>query len=225
VVPWSFRNFSVHGRLAFSGVGERTFFNFNVAQVKAEAEGTTRNEAAAELGSTGTDLADSLQIIARYPAAFAIEQGKGIFRTLLGLEAGSWARLFGLPENIREGLGVVSSFLEGDPARGLARLKSVLIDPQTGPILALASIAEVLSILLYGLTALFLLRGGGKGNWGVLLLLVTVVVLVLLPGAAGQARFRTPIEPLLAILAAGGILSLLHRRNPAGPRSGDQHPV
>ncbi|MBM2844189.1 MAG: 2 protein, partial [Anaerolineales bacterium] len=224
-VPWSFRNFSVHGRFAFSGVGERTFFNFNVAQVKAEAEGTTRNEAAAELGSTGTDLADSLQIIARYPAAFAIEQGKGIFRTLLGLEAGSWARLFGLPENIREGLGVVSSFLEGDPARGLARLKSVLIDPQTGPILALASIAEVLSILLYGLTALFLLRGGGKGNWGVLLLLVTVVVLVLLPGAAGQARFRTPIEPLLAILAAGGILSLLHRRNPAGPRSGDQHPV
>ena len=73
-------------------MGERTFFNFNVAQVKAEAEGTTRDQAASELGSSGTDLADSLRIIGRYPGAFALEQGKGLFRTLLGLEAGSCAR-------------------------------------------------------------------------------------------------------------------------------------
>jgi 4-amino-4-deoxy-L-arabinose transferase-like glycosyltransferase len=220
-VPWSLRNQSVHGRFAFSGVAERTFFNFNVAQVKAEAEGISRNEAAAELGTTGTDLADSVRVIALYPTAFALEQAKGIFRTLFGLEAGSWARLFGLPENIRGGLGVVSSFLDGDPARAWARLKTVLFDTQTGPILALASVAEAFSILLYGLTALFLLRGGAKGNWGVLLLLWTAAVLVLLPGAAGQARFRTPIEPLLAVLAAGGIVFVFHPRKPEVPPSSD----
>jgi 4-amino-4-deoxy-L-arabinose transferase-like glycosyltransferase len=219
VVPWSLRNLSAHRRFAFSGVGERTFFNFNVAEVKAQAEGTTRNQAASELGTSGSDLADSLQIIARYPVPFLMEQGKGVFRTLLGLEAGSWARLFGLPEGIRGGLGVVSSILEGDSALAVSRLKSVLVNPQTGPFLALVSSAEVLSLLLYGLTAVFLLRGGAKGDWGIQLLLWTAVVLVVLPGAAGQARFRTPIEPLLAVLAAGGAASLFRRRKRTSPSS------
>jgi len=219
VLPWSLRNLSVHGTFAFSGVGERTFFNFNVAQVKAEAEGTTRDQAASELGTSGTDLADSLRIIARYPGSFALEQGKGLFRTLLGLEAGSWARLFGFPEALRGGLGVVSTFLEGDPARALSRVKSVLVDSQTGPILALASVAEALSMMLYGLTVVFLLRGGARGDWGIQLLLWTMIALVVLPGAAGQARFRIPIEPLLAILAAGGAGFLLHRTVRAGPVS------
>jgi len=211
ILPWSLRNLSVHGTLAFSGVGERTFFNFNVAQVKAEAEGTSRDQAAGELGTSASDLDDSLRIIARYPGAFALEQGKGLFRTLLGLEAGSWARLFGYPEALKSGLGVVSSILEGDPALAISRVKSVLVNPQTGPILALALVAEILTILLYALTAVLLTRGGLKGNWGAILVVWTVVVLVLLPGAAGQARFRIPIEPFLAVLAAGGGSLLLRR--------------
>jgi 4-amino-4-deoxy-L-arabinose transferase-like glycosyltransferase len=211
VLPWSLRNLSVHGTFAFSGVGERTFFNFNVAQVKAEAEGTTRDQAASELGSTGTDLADSLRIISRYPGAFALEQGKGLFRTMLGLEAGSWARLFGFPEALRGGLGVVSSFLDADPTRALSRVNNLLADPQTGPVLALASYAEALTLLLYMLTVVFMVRGGARGEVGIRLLLWTAMVLVVLPGAAGQARFRIPIEPLLAILAAGGAMSLNRR--------------
>lgn len=216
VLPWSLRNLSAHGKFAFSGVGERTFFNFNMAQVKAEAEGTTRDQAAGELGTSASDLEDSLRIIARYPRAFALEQGKGLFRTLLGLEAGSWARLLGYPEALRSGLGIVSSFLDGELALAVSRVRSVMADPQTGPILMLALVAEMLTILLYALTAVLLIRGGAKGNWGAILLIWTIVALVAVPGAAGQARFRIPIEPLLAILAAGGWTLLLRRGRDRG---------
>ena len=106
---------------------------------------------------------------------------------------------------------MVSSFLDADPTRALSRVNSLRADPQTGPVLALAAYAEALTVILYVLTVVFLLRGGAKGDVGIQLLLWTTIVLVVLPGAVGQARFRIPIEPLLAILAAGGAMSLNRR--------------
>jgi 4-amino-4-deoxy-L-arabinose transferase-like glycosyltransferase len=215
VLPWSLRNLATHGVFAFSGVGERTFFNFNVAQVKAEAEGTTRDLAASELGASGTDLADSLQIIARYPGPFALEQAKGLFRTLFGLEAGSWARLLGYPEDLRSGLGIVSTFLDGDLGLAVDRLSRVLADPKTGPIIILAAGSELLTVVVYSLAVVFFIWGRPKGNWAAVLMASSIVLLAVLPGAAGQARFRTPIEPLLVVLAASGGAVLLRRRRHA----------
>ncbi len=211
VLPWSLRNLATHGVFAFSGVGERTFFNFNIAQVKAEAEGTTRDLAASEIGSTGSDLRDTLEVITQYPGAFAAEQAKGLTRTLIGLEAGSWVRLFGLPEGLQAGLGVTSALLDGDAGLALSRLQRVLADPRTGPIIGIAVVAEAMTAALYVLAAVFLASGRPRGDWGVLLLVLTALVLVIIPGAAGQARFRVPVEPLLAVLAAAGWRVLVQR--------------
>lgn len=205
VLPWSLRNLVVNGQPTFSGVGGRTFYNFNVAQVKAEVEGTSRDVAAGELGSDGGDFTESLRLIVEHPLPFAIEQGKGVFRTLLGLEAGSWARLMALPGGIQEGLGIVSSVLNGDPRQALSRLKAVALNPSTGPILVLAGVAETMTILLYILAAAYMI-GGRKDGLGLTgLLFWSAVVLALVPAAAGQARFRIPAEPMLCILAGPGV--------------------
>jgi 4-amino-4-deoxy-L-arabinose transferase-like glycosyltransferase len=211
VLPWSLRNLATHGVFAFSGVGERTFFNFNVAQVKAEAEGITRDQAASELGTSSSNLVDSLRIITRYPGAFALEQAKGLFRTLFGLEAGSWARLLGYPEDLRSGLGIVSSLLEGDPGLAISRLVRVLANPKTGPIILLAAGSEALTVIVYGLAVVFIIWGRPKGSRAALLLASSAILLAVLPAAAGQARFRTPIEPMLVVLAAWGGGFLLRR--------------
>jgi hypothetical protein len=204
-VPWAARNSIVHGRFTFSGVAGRTFYNFNIAQVKATAEDTTRDVAASQIGASGSELRDSLNVITDYPLTFLYEQGKGIFRTTLGLEAGSWARLLGYPESLREGLGVVSTFLKGDVSGSLLKVQSLLLNPQTGPILGLAAIAEAHSLLLYTLLLVLVVYGrdrvGGIVGIG---LGLSAALLMLVPAAAGQARFRIPAEPFLAILAASG---------------------
>jgi hypothetical protein len=41
--------------------------------------------------------------------------------------------------------------------------------------------------------------------------MATVLILLLIPGAAGQARFRVPAEPYLALLAGYGWLALSYR--------------
>jgi hypothetical protein len=44
--------------------------------------------------------------------------------------------------------------------------------------------------------------------WLVLLCGITVLYFIVIPGAAGQARFRIPIEPMLASMAGFGWLYL-----------------
>ena len=204
-VPWAVRNLIVHGHLTFSGVAGRTFYNFNIAQVKATAEHTTRDVAASQIGASGSEFRDSLNVITDYPFTFLYEQAKGVFRTTLGLEAGSWARLLGYPEALRGGLGVVSTFLAGDITGSLLKVKGLLSSPETAPILGLAAVAEAHSFILYALLLVLLAYGrervGGIVGVG---LGLSVALLMLVPAAAGQARFRIPAEPFLALFAASG---------------------
>jgi len=219
-VPWAARNLIVHGQFTFSGVAGRTFYNFNIAQVKATAEHTTRDLAASQIGASGSEFRDSLNVISDYPFAFLYEQAKGVFRTALGLEAGSWARLLGYPEALRGGLGVVSTMLAGDITGSLLKVESLLSSPQTAPILVIAAVAEAHSFVLYALLIVLLAygreRAGGIVGVG---LGLSVALLMLVPAAAGQARFRIPAEPFLAFLAASGwqvLRTKLSKRKPNG---------
>ena len=220
-VPWAARNLIVHGHFTFSGVAGRTFYNFNIAQVKATAEHTTRDVAASQIGASGSEFRDSLDVISDYPFAFVYEQVKGVFRTTLGLEAGSWARLLGYPEALRGGLGVVSTLLTGDITGSLLKVRSLLSSPQTAPILGVAAVAEAHSFVLYALVIVLLVyrreRAGGIVSIG---LGLSVALLMLVPAAAGQARFRIPAEPFLAFLAASGwqiLRAKLSQRRPDTP--------
>ena len=72
-------------------------------------------------------------------------------------------------------------------------------------------VAALVVLSLVGLVVLLT-----RKKWMEVILLVLIPALLLyLPGIASNARFRAPVEPFLAILAALGldaILSLLRRR-------------
>ena len=42
-------------------------------------------------------------------------------------------------------------------------------------------------------------------RWNIIVLGLAILVLVLTPGQGGNERFRVPVQPLLAILAAYGL--------------------
>jgi hypothetical protein len=72
------------------------------------------------------------------------------------------------------------------------------------------------SILLLGFAYVGFIRRRSLSKfaeWIVLFCAVTVLGLVLVTGAAGQARFRVPAEPFLAVLAGFGFMDILGRRD------------
>ncbi len=218
VVPWQFRNLTAHGRFTLSSVGEHTFKNWIVANTLAAAEGITRNEAVAQINAGPDDFAQSLAIIRRYPTVFVTEQIKGVIRTTLAIEYGTWARVLG-GEQI-ETTGIISGlFSDG----GLAGLSALLAPGRTGRWLWAGLYAFLYDLIAYGFTIYALTQVylqtrrpapsdthrehilGRDLVVGLTVLLFTgLLYLLIIPLGAGQARFRVPADPLLAMLSGLG---------------------
>lgn len=215
VAPWVARNFVVHGEVAFSTVGAKTLVNFNLAEVLADAHGVTRNEAAAMIEDGRSPPVLALQLLRVHPVRFIKTQSFGVVRTMIGTDIGAWGNVLGWDD--WTGLGLLSALFgsQGLDVSGRS-----------------ASTWE--SSLRYGLWGLSMLHAGvflALAALGVMawpaprarlvfwLPLVTVALLALTPGASGQARFRVPMEPYLALFAGVGGARLV-----SGLRSGARQP-
>jgi 4-amino-4-deoxy-L-arabinose transferase-like glycosyltransferase len=218
VGPWSLRNLLVRGEFTFSNVSARTFYSFNVAQVLAEVEGISRDDAATRLAVGQDPQGESLALIRQYPALFVRAQVQGILRSTLGVESGVWARLLGLPIDRQGSLGVLGTLLSGDVRGASEAFAEVARQPDWAAILALSIAGLGFTLAEYGL-ALGSLFAGRRRPWLLLLLLLSVAVLLVSPGAAGQARFRIPAEPFLAVLAAMGWVGWRSRGKRDTPQS------
>jgi 4-amino-4-deoxy-L-arabinose transferase-like glycosyltransferase len=227
LTPWILRNWTLTGRPVFAEVPGNTLVRFNLAYVVAEAEGVSRNEAARRLSGTVRSLGDGLEIIQRYPAVFVRQQLRGILRTAAGVESGVWARQLGY------GLERQGSFelLAGPSGWALqqvwGRLVGYLQDPQTTLLTSLFLLGVGHTATLWILAAASLLTVFGWGRWDrqvYLAVALSVACLIVVPGAAGQARFRIPPEPMLALLAGAGLMAIVEtvrrrRANSAIPSS------
>lgn len=212
LAPWLVRNWSVTGRPVFAEVPEDTLVRFNLAYVVAEAEGISRDEAAAQLTSTVDSWEDGLAIIRRYPVVFLRQQWHGIRRSLTGVESGVWARQLGYGLERQGSLEILSSLLAGEPLRALDRLRDLLNDSQTALLTSIVLLALVHSAALYvlGLAGLIsVLQRGGVVRASYSLVSLSILFLLVVPGAAGQARFRIPAEPFLALAAGAGCSALI----------------
>jgi hypothetical protein len=208
IIPWIVRNGIMRGDFVFSRVSGMTFFSFNVAEVIASIEGLERNEASGVIGSAEDPLSSTVEIALTYPGIFIREQAKGIARTALGIESGVWGKLLGYGLEGRGSFGVISSFIQGGFQAGWEQLQDMWNITERRPQLLLGFFGMGFSLLLgifslFGIIKLTELDTLPRLILG--LLVLSIAYLIIIPGAAGQARFRIPVEPLLAILGARGI--------------------
>lgn len=218
LLPWQLRNQIIHGEFGLSPVSNATIRNWMVAEGLAEARGITRNEAAAEISTAEDPWAYSLELVRQYPGAMAIASAKGIYRTVMGFEFGTWTYLLG--GQLNPSWEFLDSLQSLDLASGWTALRSAVQNGQfVRVVITLWGLDYTLLIfLLAALGTLRLLRSQDR-TWHGLFLVLVCAYLILAPTGAGQARFRVPAAPALAILAAFGgswIWGVVTRRKAKG---------
>jgi 4-amino-4-deoxy-L-arabinose transferase-like glycosyltransferase len=202
VLPWQLRNQVAHAQFTLSEVGESTFQNWYVAKTLASAEGYSRDEASAIIAKQANPMKFSLEVIRTYPVIFIKEQARGIFRTLLGAEYGTWATVYTGDETGTT--GILSAFIDkGSASEMLFAIKSQASNPWfwAGMYALFYDIALGAAIVLGMWRVMRIYRQDLVFNLAVLVL-VALVYLLIIPGVAGESRFRVPADPILAL--AGG---------------------
>lgn len=202
VLTWQTRNVVVHGRFFLSGVGSATFSNYIVGYVLVDAMEISREEAVGLIAEAEDPIAYSFDVIRQYPMSALRVTGRGLLRTFLGTEVGLWLPLaFDLP--YRES-GLLSAVFSGDWA-GVTEAMTIRVNAAGDVIGNLLLIWGVgYSILLYGLVGRGLIElrrlksSTIRFTW--FLLAASTAYLLMVPLSNGDARFRLPAEPWLAIL-------------------------
>ena len=212
LLPWFVRNWATSGRAALADVPIDTFVRFNLAYVVAEAEGLSRDEAAARLDESIDSWGEAYQVALKYPWIFLGQQIAGIRRSVIGVESGVWARQLGYGLDRQGSFDVLSLILAGNPGQAMHRLATLFQDRRTALHAGLAVSALAYTAILYllafgGLRSV--MRNPGPGRSVYLLAAFCTIYLLVVPGAAGQARFRIPAEPFLALLAGAGLSGLI----------------
>lgn len=202
VIPWYLRNLATHGQFSFSNVGYKTMTGFNLAEAIADAEGLSRNDAVQLLPAAEGLVPLTLEVASRYPVSFAKVQILGVLRTLAGTDIGTWGIIMGWDS--WKGLGLLSGLFGGGDIFGdspLAGNRGALETTLHRAILGLSLAYSLVLLVAAGAASLLALRSrvAQPFFWFVL---VTAALLIVGPGAAGQARFRVPAEPFLALAAA-----------------------
>ena len=228
--PWVIRNGQQTGRYVVSTAAEHNLYLYNSATVVAAAEGVTVAEARdkmrhqAETRFGPLDSTDEARFwprlakvawteLRRRPALTGLIQLAGVgscflspisFAPLLahvGAPAPSEERV------LQRALGQLARGRLGSALRLVWNDRLGAMGPFALTVFVLASVF-LLGLLTAGLVGVFRFSGNGR-IW----LLAVVVYFTVLPGPVGEARFRAPIEPVLALFAASGIVALVDRRH------------
>lgn len=207
VVPWMTRNYLVRGEFTFTEQSADTFYAFNIARVLAAVEGTSRGEAAVQISQLPDPFSFTVDLLSDHPRIFLQEQAEGILRSMFGVSTGAWARVFGFPLETQGSLNIFGSFISGKLDEAYRQATALARSPDTAILLMLTILGILHSVTMYVMSLGLLLDG--QQNWMALSLVIgTVMILLLTPGAVGQARFRIPAEPFLALCAGAGWVGL-----------------
>ncbi len=210
VLPWMVRNEVVHQQFTVSNVGEHTIESFNFAIVRAEAEGISRSDAATQLEEQGGLSEQFLWVVQEYPGELFVGQIAGILRVVMGGEMSRWARVTG--QGNWDGLGIFRHLRLLNAAQAVEALRQNF---RSVPSILLffayiIGILHSLILLALGIVGLRVDRTTDPlRSTLVLISALTAATLILSTGAAGQARFRVPAEPFIAVLAGFGWLNLI----------------
>ena len=194
---WMARNHAVTGVATISTIQGINLAYYRAAGAIAAEQGSTVEQARAQIisrvtaesepGMNPAELSQvesrvGLEEIAEHPAGYLLAAAKGLALTLFG------------------------------PARShiQERFHSTPIEFLAGPLSILSAASASLLVLAAGVGMLLWIR---EKRWRALFILLVPTAYLLLIGAGQEAwaRFRIPVEPLLAILAGAAIVGA-HRR-------------
>lgn len=201
LLPWFIRNALVHGRFSLSNVSNVTFYSYHLAQTLVEGEGISWEEAKAEISRAGGSLSAAPEILLKHPKSFIQVQLRGIARTIFGTESSTWLWLISKDVPVGQSSGFLDSLLRVD-LQFIQDAFKRLVRPENlhEAILFLWGLGYTLLIFILSVIGLWKgIRNGDRRMRSILVLgLITITYLCVSPGAAGEARFRVPIEPILA---------------------------
>jgi 4-amino-4-deoxy-L-arabinose transferase-like glycosyltransferase len=204
LLPWQARNLAVSGSFTLTPVAEATIRNWMIAPGLAEAKGITREQAVAEIANADDPQKYMLDAIRMYPKAMLRAQLTGIYRTTMGFEYGTWMILLDVERP--PGREYVNSALARNFSRA-ARAGAELIRGGYYVQFAVTTWSQVHTwvLLILAAASLLYLALPGRCIWCYALLILVSGYLIVVPFAAGQARFRVPVDPLLAVLGGLGL--------------------
>lgn len=208
IAGWAFRNQQVHGQFTVSPIDTWNMGYYSAPYTLARAEGISLEQARQEVPTSAIpqpgDRARYLSVILQHPLDYAVVYARGTWLVLSEASQPNQAQLVG---ERYQTPGVLTALRQGDFGRAWSNLLAALRDPRlrwfvliTWPALAFQAAVYVLS--LRGL--MVVVRQGGAARWVGLLVLATMAVFILVPGAVGTGRLRLPAEPFLCLLAAIG---------------------
>ena len=207
------RNAVVHRSFAISDIGGHTLESFNFAVVLSDAEGISRNEATYRLGELGGTGDQFRWLISEHPSAFVIGQVAGVARVIWGNDITRWAKVMGVPE--WGGFGVFRYLRTGDMRLVVENTLEILSRPSEVGLLMIYALSVVHTLVMSILAVIGLFPNqdaDGRRRTVIWICATSAVGLILISGAAGQARFRVPVEPFLVVLAGYGWWGLETRR-------------
>lgn len=198
VLLWSARNYAVHHEFTLSSVAGTTFQDYIIAIPVAEVNHVTLNQAKDLISSSPDPNAYILEFIKAHPVPFLKAQARGILNTLISVSYPSWA--YALTGIKPASTGIISSYSFD--------LTEIADQIRAGNLWILLGIGAILyDIVLFGLCLVSSLYIYKPCNNKItprlgLIILVTLIYMIITPLADGSGRFRIPIEPYLALLAA-----------------------
>lgn len=198
ILLWSARNYAVHHEFTLSNVAGITFRNYIVAIPVAEVNQVSLDQAKGLISSSPDRNAYILDFIKAHPVPFIRAQARGILLTLMSVSYPSWAYVL---TGIRPASTDIVSSLSFDLTKILDQIRS-------GNLWIVSGIGAILydlvlfSLCLVATWSIFTRRQEGVMPELGVIVLVTLVYMIIAPLGQGSSRFRIPVEPYLALLAA-----------------------
>ncbi len=204
---WEVRNERLFGEPVFVSVKGRNLYAYNAAAVRALAEGRSYREVqAAHLADRVSDNpavqaryeeARGLRILAAHPVATLAVTLKGLAVNLFEPGTGFFLNLLGLRQS---GSGIIYKFQSMPFVSFLRYLVQHELPLLVATVVGMGYLLVFWSLVFLGSASVF--RTSSLVFW---MVVGTVAYhLVLSAGPASTFRFRTPVVPLLALLAAFG---------------------
>ncbi len=202
VAPWMARNAAYGGRFSVSAISDINLFYYNAASLEAHRLGLSIDEARSLMDRR---LAAQPPVESGWPG----EQAGRLARQVILAHPLAFAWYNGLDalNGLRPGFSFLLRLVDGEAPVSLESLRTALGQP--APILLIELVMLAYVVLLVVGSAIGLLALIRQREWRAIVLLGLIPAwLLYLPGLASNARFRAPVEPLLAILAAVGLLTV-----------------